>query len=232
MDKTKRFLDPIIAVRERRRPNAATYWTPNGYHRLTALKELGAKTMLALLVPERAVAYQILALNIEKAHNLREKAIGVRRMYARSGRDRRRQGRGLRARIRRAGAGDAGLRLRGAGTAFGRRLPFHPAQGRRWLPGACGRAGRARRRGAAPAARARRCGRQAVVAGLKQRGFTSPYLRTSSWPASTRCASSRAIASLHELLAAMTKRARGMNLDKIRAEDIARTGGGPMDEGE
>ena len=37
--------------------------------------------MLALLVPERAVAYQILALNIEKAHNLREKAIGVRRMY-------------------------------------------------------------------------------------------------------------------------------------------------------
>src|SRR5438477_9484509 len=76
MDKTRRYLDPIIAVRE-----DGAYRTPNGGHRLTALKELGAKAVLALLVPERAVAYQILALNIEKAHNLREKSIGVRRMY-------------------------------------------------------------------------------------------------------------------------------------------------------
>ena len=83
MDKTKRFLDPIIAVREQ--TGDAAYWTPNGYHRLTALKELGAKTVLALLVPERPVAYQILALNIEKAHNLREKAIGVRRRKQRRG---------------------------------------------------------------------------------------------------------------------------------------------------
>src|SRR5450631_4604405 len=79
MDKTKRFLDPIIVVREQ--TESASYWTPNGYHRLTALKELDAKSILALLVPERAVAYQILALNIEKAHNLRERAIGVRRMF-------------------------------------------------------------------------------------------------------------------------------------------------------
>src|SRR3569832_1438051 len=79
MDKTQRFLDPIIVVREK--TEHGQYWTPNGYHRLTALKELDAKSILALLVPERAVAYQILALNIEKAHNLREKSIGVRRMY-------------------------------------------------------------------------------------------------------------------------------------------------------
>src|SRR6266850_4401936 len=76
MDKTRRYLDPIIAVRE----NGA-YRTPNGGHRLTALKELGAKAVLALLVPEREVAYQILALNIEKAHNLREKSLEVARMY-------------------------------------------------------------------------------------------------------------------------------------------------------
>jgi ParB family chromosome partitioning protein len=57
MDKTKRYLDPIIAVRE-----GEKYLTPNGNHRITALKELGAKTVLALLVPEREVAYQILAL--------------------------------------------------------------------------------------------------------------------------------------------------------------------------
>jgi len=71
----------VDAVAVREQTGDAAYWTPNGYHRLTALKELGAKTVLALLVPERPVAYQILALNIEKAHNLREKAIGVRRMY-------------------------------------------------------------------------------------------------------------------------------------------------------
>src|SRR6266550_2186337 len=76
MDKTRRYLDPIIAVREE-----GGFRTPNGGHRLTALKELGAKSILALVVPEREVAYQILALNIEKAHNLREKALEVVRMY-------------------------------------------------------------------------------------------------------------------------------------------------------
>src|SRR3954465_11755406 len=76
MDKTRRYLDPIIAVREE-----GDFRTPNGGHRLTALKELGAKAILALVVPEREVAYQILALNIEKAHNLREKALEVVRMY-------------------------------------------------------------------------------------------------------------------------------------------------------
>src|SRR3954454_20498965 len=57
MDKTRRYLDPIVAVRE-----DGTYRTANGGHRLTALKDLGAKAVLALLVPERDVAYQILAL--------------------------------------------------------------------------------------------------------------------------------------------------------------------------
>ena len=51
MDKTKRYLDPIIAIREDGR-----YLTPNGGHRLTAVQELGAKSILAIVVPERAVA--------------------------------------------------------------------------------------------------------------------------------------------------------------------------------
>src|SRR5437870_4973142 len=50
MDKTRRYLDPIIAVRE---PDG--FRTPNGGHRLTALKELGAKAILALVVPDEAV---------------------------------------------------------------------------------------------------------------------------------------------------------------------------------
>ena len=56
------------------------YWTPNGNHRLQALKKLGVKTMMALLVPDPKVAFKILALNTEKAHNLREKSLETIRM--------------------------------------------------------------------------------------------------------------------------------------------------------
>lgn len=71
-----RFLDPIIAVRT----PEGRYWTPNGNHRLAALRALGAKSIVALVLPEPDVAYKILALNTEKAHNLREKALEVIRM--------------------------------------------------------------------------------------------------------------------------------------------------------
>jgi ParB family chromosome partitioning protein len=70
-----RFLDPIVAVRDDGR-----YLTPNGNHRLQALKRLGAKSVIALLVPDAKVAFRILALNTEKAHNLREKSLETIRM--------------------------------------------------------------------------------------------------------------------------------------------------------
>src|SRR5436309_800655 len=70
-----RFLDPIIVVRQ-----DGQYVTPNGNHRLQALKKLGAKTVVALLVPDAEVAFKILALNTEKAHNLREKSLETIRM--------------------------------------------------------------------------------------------------------------------------------------------------------
>lgn len=71
-----RFLDPIIAIRN---PQGG-YWTPNGSHRTAAMKALGAKSIVALLIPESEVAYRILALNTEKAHNLREKSLEVLRL--------------------------------------------------------------------------------------------------------------------------------------------------------
>src|SRR5690349_21671196 len=70
-----RFLDPIVVVR-----HDDQYWTPNGNHRLQALKKLGVKTVVALLVPDAEVAFKILALNTEKAHNLREKSLETIRM--------------------------------------------------------------------------------------------------------------------------------------------------------
>ena len=79
--KIGRFLDPIIAVRIAKPDHAAKYWIPNGNHRLSAMRTLGAKSIVAIVVPEPSAAYQILALNTEKAHNLREKALEVIRMY-------------------------------------------------------------------------------------------------------------------------------------------------------
>ncbi|MFN7975568.1 MAG: ParB/RepB/Spo0J family partition protein [Acidobacteriota bacterium] len=76
ISKVGRFLDPIIVTRN----DDGTYWTPNGGHRLEAMQELHAKAVTALLVPEAEVATKILALNTEKAHNLREKSLEVIRM--------------------------------------------------------------------------------------------------------------------------------------------------------
>src|SRR5690349_11318170 len=75
VEKIGLFLDPIIAIRHEDK-----YWTPNGNHRLQALRKLGVKTIVALLVPDPQVAFKILALNTEKAHNLREKSLETIRM--------------------------------------------------------------------------------------------------------------------------------------------------------
>jgi ParB family chromosome partitioning protein len=45
------------------------------------MRRLGAKAVTALVVPTREVAWQILALNTEKAHNLKERALEVIRIY-------------------------------------------------------------------------------------------------------------------------------------------------------
>lgn len=75
--KLGRFLDPIVAVRA---PEGG-FWTPNGNHRREALLQLGRTHIPAVVVPDPAVAFEILALNTEKAHNLKEKALEVIRMY-------------------------------------------------------------------------------------------------------------------------------------------------------
>jgi ParB family chromosome partitioning protein len=77
ISKTGRFLDPVIAVVA---PGGG-FWTPNGRHRLEAMRRLGAKSITALVVTEREVAWQILALNTEKAHNLKERSLEVIRIY-------------------------------------------------------------------------------------------------------------------------------------------------------
>jgi ParB family chromosome partitioning protein len=75
--KIDRFVDPIVVVS----PQPGVYWTPNGHHRRTVLEKLKAEMVPAILIPEAEVAFQILALNTEKAHNLKEKSLEVIRMY-------------------------------------------------------------------------------------------------------------------------------------------------------
>ena len=75
--KLDRFVDPILAVS----PEPGVYWTPNGNHRRTALQKLKAEYIPAILVADREVAFNVLPLNTEKAHNLKEKSLEVIRMY-------------------------------------------------------------------------------------------------------------------------------------------------------
>jgi ParB family chromosome partitioning protein len=76
IDETAAFLDPLIVVRG----EDGRLWTPNGRHRLAAAKVLGLKQITALISPDESLAYRILALNTEKAHNLKDRSLEVIRM--------------------------------------------------------------------------------------------------------------------------------------------------------
>jgi len=76
IDESGSFLDPLIVVRGA----DARLWTPNGRHRLAAAKVLGLKQITALISPDEALAFRILALNTEKAHNLKDRSLEVIRM--------------------------------------------------------------------------------------------------------------------------------------------------------
>jgi ParB family transcriptional regulator, chromosome partitioning protein len=75
--KLDRFVDPIVVIS----PRPGVYWTPNGNHRRAVLERLKADVVPAILVAEPEVAFQVLPLNTEKAHNLKEKSLEVIRMY-------------------------------------------------------------------------------------------------------------------------------------------------------
>ncbi|MFO1427508.1 MAG: ParB/RepB/Spo0J family partition protein [Steroidobacteraceae bacterium] len=76
IEQTGAFLDPLIVVRG----EDGRLWTPNGRHRLAAAKVLGLRQVTALVSPDESLAYRILALTTEKAHNLKDRALEVIRM--------------------------------------------------------------------------------------------------------------------------------------------------------
>ena len=123
---TAAFLDPLIVVRG----EDGRLWTPNGRHRLAAAKVLGLKQITALISGDDSLAYRILALNTEKAHNLKDRSLEVIRMARnlakRRGREREEQ---FAARVRGRRTADPRHRLRKSAALCRRRLQRLPEEG-------------------------------------------------------------------------------------------------------
>lgn len=227
IEKTARFLDPIIVVPA---PSGG-FWTPNGRHRLAALERLGARAITVLVVPEREVAWQILALNTEKAHNLKERSLEVVRIEQ-----------------------DLVSQQPDASESS---FAFYLEDPALVTIGACYEKN-ARFAGASYHAVLRRCEhfsdgpiRQALVAhraladqtlaidarvvevmaALRERGFQSPYLRSF---VVARINPIRFVKGepppAASVLATMLGKAQRFDVGKVKQEDIARTGGVPDEE--
>src|SRR5262245_460430 len=225
IEKIGRFLDPIIAVRQDGR-----YWTPNGNHRLQALRKLGARTVIALIVPETDVAFKILALNTEKAHNLREKSLEAIRMARALAPQRDRKESDFAFELESPWFLTLGLcyekRPRFNGSAYQpvlrRADPFLD------LPLARSLGEREKR-----AAQLLEIDDAVtdIAARLKERGLTSPYLKSFVVARVNPIRFSKAESfDLGEVLGKMLAAARKFNLEKVRQQDVARAGGGPPDD--
>ena len=75
------------------------------------MRKLGARTIIGLLVPDPDVAFKILALNTEKAHNVKEKSLETIRMARALAGARDRKETRLRIRIRAVAVPDARRRV-------------------------------------------------------------------------------------------------------------------------
>ena len=225
IEKIGMFLDPIIVIHQ-----DAGYWTPNGNHRLQALKKLGHRAVTALLVPDADVAFKILALNTEKAHNLREKSLETIRM--------------ARALAKSSDATEASFAFEfeqapfltlGVGYESRPRLSGGAYQSilrktDEFLDVPIGKALKERER------RGKRVldldeAVSAVVERLKKKGLTSPYLRAFVVARVNYTRFSKAAhIDFDEAFDKITASAAKFNVDRVKQEDVAKAGGGPPDD--
>ena len=225
IEKIGRFLDPIVAVRD-----DGQYFTPNGNHRLQALKKLGVKTVVALLVPDPAVAFKILALNTEKAHNLREKALEVARLAEALAALDDRPEREFETEFEEAAFVTLGLCYQVNGRFSGG--AYHPILKRcdRFLAAKLPNALATRRERAEKLIELNELVNEAVKA-MKSRGLESPYLKAFVVARINPLRFSKSKdpdfdATIDKMIAS----ARRFDSAKIKADQIARTGGPPAAE--
>jgi len=193
------------------------------------MRTLGAKCIVALLVPEETTAYQILALNTEKAHNLREKALEVIRM--------------VRELAKLAGGSEESYALEfeepdfiTLGLCYEERPRF---SGGAYHP-VLRRADSFLKQPLDAALKIRTARAKSLlelddlvvkqVEALKAKGLTSPYLRSFVVarinPLRFRPKEAAPL-GFEETMDRMTKAAAKFNPEKIKMEDLARSGGAP-----
>ncbi|HZR80272.1 MAG TPA: chromosome partitioning protein ParB [Candidatus Binatia bacterium] len=218
--KLDRFVDPVVVTS----PHPGVYWTPNGNHRRTVLAKLKCDLIPAILVPDSEVSFHILALNTEKAHNLKEKSLEVIRMV-----------RSLAAETPDAGENDFAFQLesphlitlgllyeenkRFAGGAFAPILKrvdkFLQGSFAKTLPKREERAALVREADEALGA---------AVQKLKRRGLNHPFLKPYLLARTTPLTRARkTLPSFEQTFTKLAENIRAFDLGKIRYEDVQRS---------
>ena len=227
IDRLGRYLDPMVVVRT----DDGHYWTPNGNHRLAAMRTLGARAAVAIVVPEPEVARRILLLNTEKAHNLRERALEVARLAESLAELDDRPEREFEAEFEEAALVTLGLCYMENGRFAGG--AYHPVLRRidKFLGSALPKALEIRRERAARVLELEDAVAEAVK-GLKERGFESPYLRAFVVARINPLRFQRgAKADFDETIDKMLAGARRFDAGKVKADQVARASGPPEESG-
>ena len=225
IEKVGRFLDPLVLIRQ-----DGQYWTPNGNHRLQAMRKLGAKTIVGLLVADPQVAFKILALNTEKAHNVKEKSLETIRM------------------ARALAASKAGSETDYAfefeqapyltlGAAYEERRSlsggaYHSVLRRidDFLEQPIAKALKERERRAAKVLKLDDAVSK-IVEALKAKGLTSPYLKPFVVARVNPIRFSKSTEfDFDEVMDKMIASAAKFNVDRVKQEDVAKVGGAPPDD--
>jgi ParB family chromosome partitioning protein len=227
IDRLGRYLDPMVVVRT----DEGQYWTPNGNHRLAALRTLGARAAVAIVVPEVEVAHRILLLNTEKAHNLRERSLEVARLAQSLAELDNRPERQFEAEFEEAALITLGLCYMENGRFAGG--AYHPVLRRidKFLGSALPKALDIRRARAAKVLELEDAV-AAAIRGLKDRGFESPYLRAFVVARINPLRFKRgAVADFDETIDRMISSARRFDAGKVKADQVARAAGPPDEAG-
>jgi ParB family chromosome partitioning protein len=224
IDETGSFLDPLIVVRG----EDGRLWTPNGRHRLAAAKMLGLRQITALVSPDESLAYRILALNTEKAHNLKDKSLEVVRMaHNLAKQDGRRHDTQFGAQFEAAELLTLGLvyekNPRFAGGAYSSFLKKVDRFIDRPLAASV-------RERSGFAARLQEIDTQVkrIIAALQARGFKSPYLRNYVVARinpvrfhKTKKGDTKAVMPVAQALTRMAAAAKKFNLESVSGSDLA-----------
>jgi ParB family transcriptional regulator, chromosome partitioning protein len=221
--KIGRFLDPIIAVNV-----GEEYWTPNGRHRLESMSRLGAKSVTALVLPDPEIQYKILALNIEKAHNLREKSLEVIRMYRAMAPESKTPENAFALEFEEPAFATLGVCYEKNGRFGGGAYQSILKRVDGWLEQPLKESLKVRE---ARAGKIEKLDARVteVVKELQAKGFKSPYLKAFVVARVNPLRFMKTVPPFDEALDDILKRAGKFNVGHVKQEDIAATGGGSVE---